>query len=102
MTEWNDVSVTSQRQEHEMPSTGPSNGPSKDSAKGSTKGTTKGKKKSSSSGPSEEMKAKFREALDKKHAHAGMDVSADGESPKVSDAHGPAKAQQMFRRKAGS
>ena len=41
----------------------------------------KGKKKSS--GPSEEMKAKFREALDKKHAHAGMDVSADGDAPKV-------------------
>jgi len=68
---------------------------------GSSKGSSKGKKKSS--GPSEEMKAKFREALDKKHAHAGMDVSAaDGEAPKVSDAHGPAKAQQMFRRKAGS
>ena len=60
----------------------------------------KGKKKSS--GPSEEMKAKFREALDKKGAHAGMDVSADGDAPKVNEAHGPAKAQQMFRRKAGS
>ena len=48
------------------------------------------------------MKAKFREALDKKGAHAGMDVSADGEAPKVNEAHGPAKAQQMFRRKAGS
>lgn len=60
----------------------------------------KGKKKSS--GPSEEMKAKFREALDKKHAHAGMDVSADADSAKVNEAHGPAKAQQMFRRKSGS
>lgn len=58
----------------------------------------KGKK----SGPSEEMKAKFREALDKKQAHAGKDVSADGETSKVTEAHGPAKAQQMFRRKAGS
>lgn len=53
------------------------------------------------SGPSEEMKAKFREALDKKQAHAGKDVSADGDGPKVHDAHGPAKAQQMFRRKSG-
>ena len=61
-----------------------------------------GKAKKKSSGPSEEMKAKFREALDKKHAHTGMDVSADGEAPKVNEAHGPAKAQQMFRRKAGS
>ncbi len=53
-------------------------------------------------GPSEEMKAKFREALDKKQAHAGRDVSADGEASKVNEAHGPAKAQQMFRRKSGS
>lgn len=52
--------------------------------------------------PSEEMKAKFREALDKKQAHGGADVSADGEVSKVADAHGPARAQQMFRRKAGS
>lgn len=58
----------------------------------------KGKK----TGPSEETKAKFREALDKKQAHAGKDVSADGEAPKVNEAHGPAKAQQMFRRKSGS
>jgi hypothetical protein len=53
-------------------------------------------------GPSDEMKRKFREALDKKHAHAGMDVSADGDATKVNEAHGPAKAQQMFRRKSGS
>jgi hypothetical protein len=59
-------------------------------------------KKNGSAGPSEEMKKKFRAALDKKQAHAGMDVSADGEAPKVTEAHGPAKAQQMFRRKAGS
>ena len=69
-------------------------------SKGTSKGTSKAKKKSS--GPSEEMKAKFREALDKKHAHAGMDVSADGDGTKVNEAHGPAKAQQMFRRKSGS
>ena len=65
--------------------------PSKDASKGQKK-----------SGPSDEMKKKFREALDKKQAHAGMDVSADGEAPKVAEAHGPAKAQQMFRRKSGS
>jgi hypothetical protein len=61
-----------------------------------------GKAKKSAAGPSEEMKKKFRAALDKKQAHAGMDVSADGEAPKVNESHGPAKAQQMFRRKAGS
>jgi hypothetical protein len=49
----------------------------------------------------EEMKRKFREALDKKHAHGGRDVSDDGENAKIHGAHGPAKAQQMFRRKSG-
>lgn len=58
-------------------------------------------KKSGSGGPSEEMKAKFRAALDKKQAHAGRDVSEDGEPSKVQEAHGPAKSQQMFRRKSG-
>ena len=53
------------------------------------------------SGPSEEMKAKFRAALDKKHAHGGKDVSDDHDRTKVHGAHGPAKAQQMFRRKSG-
>jgi len=55
----------------------------------------------SSTGPSEEMKAKFRAALDKKHAHGGKDVSEDQDRSKVHGAHGPAKAQQMFRRKSG-
>ena len=49
----------------------------------------------------EDLKRKFREALDKKHAHGGRDVSDDGEHAKIHDAHGPAKAQQMFRRKSG-
>jgi hypothetical protein len=47
------------------------------------------------------VKRKFREALDRKHAHGGRDVSEDGEHAKIHDAHGPAKAQQMFRRKSG-
>ena len=42
-----------------------------------------------------------KEALDKKHAHGGRDVSDDGEHAKIHDAHGPAKAQQLFRRKSG-
>ena len=49
----------------------------------------------------EEVKRKFREALDKKHAHGGRDVSEDGEQSKIHDAHGPAKSQMMFRRKSG-
>ncbi|GAA6525795.1 DUF5302 domain-containing protein [Intrasporangium sp. DVR] len=60
------------------------------------------KQEGSEHGPSEEMKAKFREALAKKHAHGGKDVSDDQDRSKVHGAHGPAKAQQMFRRKAGS
>ncbi|HZX99317.1 MAG TPA: DUF5302 domain-containing protein [Dermatophilaceae bacterium] len=49
----------------------------------------------------EDVKRKFREALDKKHAHGGRNVSEDGDQAKIHDAHGPAKAQQMFRRKSG-
>ena len=51
--------------------------------------------------PAEDVKRKFREALDKKHAHGGRDVTDDGEHAKIHDAHGPAKAQQMFPRKSG-
>jgi hypothetical protein len=54
-----------------------------------------------SHGPSEETKAKYREALAKKNAHGGKDVSDDVERSKVHGAHGPARAQQMFRRKSG-
>jgi hypothetical protein len=56
---------------------------------------------SSAKTSAEDVKRKFREALDKKHAHGGRDVSDDGEHAKIHDAHGPAKAQQMFRRKSG-
>jgi hypothetical protein len=51
--------------------------------------------------PAEDVKRKFREALDKKHAHGGREVSEEGEQTKIHNAHGPAKAQQMFRRKSG-
>ena len=59
------------------------------------------KQEGSTPGPSQEMKAKFREALDKKQAHGGKDVSDEQDRSKVHGAHGPAKAQQMFRRKSG-
>lgn len=51
-------------------------------------------------GPSDEMKAKFREALERKQAHAGRESAGEGEG-KVHDAHGPAAAQRMSRRKSG-
>lgn len=54
-------------------------------------------------GVPEDLKAKFREALDKKQSHGGADVSPDGAHGKVDQAHGPetSAAQQMFRRKSG-
>lgn len=51
----------------------------------------------------DDVKAKFREALAKKHAHAGTDVSDHSEHGKVagrSEAKSSA-TQQMFRRKSG-
>jgi hypothetical protein len=68
---------------------------------GDTSAQEKGSPGAAQTGPSEDMKAKFRAALDKKHAHGGKDVSDDGDRSKVHGAHGPAKAQQMFRRKSG-
>ncbi len=49
----------------------------------------------------DDVKRKFREALDRKNAgQTGGGGHADGDS-KVHEAHGPAKAQRTFRRKAG-
>ena len=68
---------------------------------GDTTAHEKGSPEGGKAGPSEDMKAKFRAALDKKHAHGGKDVSDDHDRTKVHGAHGPAKSQQMFRRKSG-
>ncbi|WP_347350072.1 DUF5302 domain-containing protein [Intrasporangium sp.] len=59
------------------------------------------KQEGAAAGPSEETRARFREALEKKQAHSGKDVSEGGDRSKIHGAHGPAKAQQMFRRKSG-
>ena len=51
----------------------------------------------------DDVKRKFREALDKKRSHGGKDVSDNTEHGKV-DHSSRAKtsgAQQMFRRKSG-
>lgn len=50
----------------------------------------------------EDVKAKFREALEKKQSHGGADVSPDGAHGKVEHAHRAetSGAQQMFRRKS--
>ncbi len=57
----------------------------------------------SQAGPDDETKRKFREALARKQAHAGRDVSDRSEHSKVHGTHGPETtgAQQMFRRKSG-
>ncbi|GMA20946.1 DUF5302 domain-containing protein [Arsenicicoccus piscis] len=54
-------------------------------------------------GPDEETKRKFREALDRKNAHAGRDVSDHSARSKAHGTHGPETSgtQQMFRRKSG-
>jgi hypothetical protein len=50
---------------------------------------------------SDEMKRKFKEALDKKNAqHRNGEAHLDGESV-VHDAHGPASQKREFRRKSG-
>jgi hypothetical protein len=50
-----------------------------------------------------DVKAKFREALERKNARHGAAEGADGkESSKVhGGAHGPAHQQRTFRRKSG-
>lgn len=51
----------------------------------------------------EDVKAKFRAALDAKKSHGGKDVSDSSEHTKVDHAHGPETSarEQMFRRKSG-
>jgi|CXWJ01.1.fsa_nt_gi hypothetical protein len=50
---------------------------------------------------SDEMKRKFKEALDKKNAQSRQgEAHLDGQST-VQDAHGPAGHKREFRRKSG-
>lgn len=51
--------------------------------------------------PDEDVKRKFREALERKQRGAGMDVSDHSEHGKVEHAHGPEGNQKMFRRRSG-
>ncbi|WP_122260635.1 DUF5302 domain-containing protein [Ornithinimicrobium cerasi] len=57
----------------------------------------------SDSPATEDVKAKFREALARKRAHGGSDVSDNTEHGKVAGRSGAktSAAQQMFRRKSG-
>lgn len=51
----------------------------------------------------DDVKARFRAALDAKKAHGGTDVSDEGGHGPVEHSHGPETSarQQMFRRKSG-
>ncbi|GAA0624668.1 hypothetical protein GCM10009547_29800 [Sporichthya brevicatena] len=49
----------------------------------------------------DDPKAKFREALARKHGGGGKTSEKAGGDSKVHSAHGPAKAQRTFRRKSG-
>jgi hypothetical protein len=51
--------------------------------------------------PAEDVRARFREALERKQAKAkARETHADGSS-KIHEAHGPAAARRTFRRKSG-
>jgi hypothetical protein len=50
----------------------------------------------------DDVKRKFREALDRKRAGHGGDTAGTGKSQdKVHGAHGPASSRRSFRRKSG-
>jgi hypothetical protein len=50
----------------------------------------------------DDVKRKFREALERKQVKRPSGSSPEGEDrPKVPDAHGPAHTQRQFRRKSG-
>ena len=76
-------------------------------AQGNDAGKSKGKAEGAEpgpppeQGPGEDLKRRFREALDKKHAHGGRDVSGDGKGNRIHGAHGAEGGPQMFRRKSG-
>jgi len=71
-------------------------------AQGKDAGKAEGKEPAApGQGPGEDLKRRFREALDKKHAHGGRDVSGDGKGSRIHGAHGAEGGPQMFRRKSG-
>ena len=50
----------------------------------------------------DEVKRKFREALDRKHAQTDKKSGGDPkDSSKVHGTHGPAQGRRTFRRKSG-
>ena len=60
-------------------------------------------KGSGRAGADEDVKRKFREALERKHGHGGKDVSDGHDRSRIDHEQGAATSatQQMFRRKSG-
>jgi len=51
--------------------------------------------------PAEDVRSRFREALDRKNAKSKTGEGHADSGSKVHDAHGPAAAKRTFRRKSG-
>ena len=49
----------------------------------------------------DDLKRKYREALERKTSRSGASSPGEGES-KIHDAHGPAGGKRAFRRRSGS
>ncbi|SFB14845.1 hypothetical protein SAMN05216266_105222 [Amycolatopsis marina] len=52
-------------------------------------------------GANDDVKQKFREALERKQAHAKAGAAHENLGSKVTQAHGPAASKRNFRRKSG-
>ncbi|HEY7858791.1 MAG TPA: DUF5302 domain-containing protein [Candidatus Nanopelagicales bacterium] len=53
--------------------------------------------------PEDDLKRKYREALERKSSRSGGNQPGDGEGEsKIHDAHGPAGGKRAFRRRSGS
>jgi hypothetical protein len=56
---------------------------------------------SADTGGDDDVKRKFREALERKQAHAKAGAAHENLGSKVTQAHGPAASKRNFRRKSG-
>jgi hypothetical protein len=64
---------------------------------------TKGEGAGEQGGPGEDLKRKFREALERKQGQAAQQGEAGdkGDHSKIHGAHGPESNRRSFRRKSG-
>jgi hypothetical protein len=49
----------------------------------------------------DELKRKFREALERKREQQAEGAAGEGKGSKIHSAHGPARSQRSFRRRSG-